>query len=446
MQAKLSSDDQKLIELAKQASEGSFCQMSGFAVGAALLLEDKNGQKHFVQGSNYETQNYRSVCAEKHALQTAHLMHSAAGHSPKILKIAVYSPNHNTPIFPCGDCRQALFEQNPDLQVLCLGSDGSQFECLAKDLLPHGFRLMPSEDAKPSKISSSCAFLKDYIVHFPVHERKLEQLKGIESLIVVGSPVRAAKLAKHFLNFRDWGFAVSNEYCHLKSGDTDREYSLYSVEWPEQNFKVGIASHGIGASGIEIVLSEVSALIALANGDSSKVNPLKAAVRSGTRGTIVDVPLGTVALSTETFNETLSSFPSPLLNQALKEAASELQINLEEGACLSAQFFWTGQGRTPFPLLSQFPEVDKQNEKYLRELQSKGIKWFEMEDYYLNYFGEKYKIATASLGLVIAKRYDSILDKFVLSYSAQAKKDNELLPAEIALQALRKYLGRSLNT
>ena len=55
----MNNTDHKIIELAKQASTQSFCQMSGFSVGAAILLKDENqlSENYFVQGINYETQN-----------------------------------------------------------------------------------------------------------------------------------------------------------------------------------------------------------------------------------------------------------------------------------------------------------------------------------------------------------------------------------------------------
>jgi cytidine deaminase len=428
---KLSPEDSILAKSAIEASQGSFSPLSKFAVGAALLVEDANGQKHIVQGTNYETQNFRSVCAEKHALQTAHLKHSANGQAPKFLQIAIFAPKHNSPIFPCGDCRQALLEANPGLKVLSIGSAGEISEHSIAELLPHGFKL--------EQTGHSCrsieAKAKDYIVHFPLIENRLDSLKGIESLIVVGSPIRAAKLAEHFRYFSDWEPAIVNTYCHIVSGETDREYSLFSVEWPQQKFKLGIASHGIGASGIEIILSEIGALLALAN--ETEVSPIKAVVRSGTRGTIADVPLGTIALTTESYNEESHNAPSVKLTEALRKAAKNNNVILEEGPGLSAQFFWSGQGRTAFPLSSDEKELATKHDTYLRSLLKKGIKWIEMEDFYLNHFASKFGIQSASVGVVVAKRYDAQSDQFVLSYDAQAKKDGELIPAELALQALR---------
>ncbi|MDX1919980.1 MAG: hypothetical protein SFU25_04505 [Candidatus Caenarcaniphilales bacterium] len=451
----MNSDEEELIKLAKEASKGSFSQMSGFAVGAAVLVEDTKGWKHMVKGSNYETQNYRSVCAEKHALQSAHVDYSEEGKSPKYMAIAIYSPNSYEPIFPCGDCRQALFEQNPKMKVICIGAGGAKKEFIAEELLPNGFRL-DNNSGNNEKLDSK---ILDYIVHYPVFQNKLSMLRGLEKLIVVGSPRRAAKLAKEFVQLdelsHEWGGAIAHCYCHIGNHDTDREYSLFILEWPEhkiagQSFKVGIASHGIGASGIEIVLSELNALIALSenlkvenlkgeNLKGSKSLPLKAVIRSGTRGTIDDVALGTIAITSEAFSETSSSKPDLELTKALINSAKELAIPVEEGACLSAQFFWSGQGRTAFPLIKQEYELEPEHDKYLRSLKTKGIRWIEMEDYYLNYFAQKYGFAAAALGVVVARRYDARTDKFVLDYDAKSKKNFELMPARVALQALYTF-------
>ena len=534
-----------LIEKAKEAAQGSYSPMSGFAVGAALLIEDQNKQKQFVKGTNYETQNYRSVCAEKHALQSAHLNFGHKNQFPKLVKIAIYSPNSNEPIVPCGDCRQALFEQNPDLNVLCIGANQTYREFKVHELLPFGFRLnlnstasreksydpsdlqlneegiylesdfistptpqqneasrlvsghkgvpkegfesplsgdlgvlrsilnadthtqpltVPNLQSQNSNIFAST--LRDYIVHLPVIENKLADLVGLESLIVVGSPARAQKLLNYFKqrfssdsthvssnNVIDWGVADILNYCHIVSGNTDREYSLFIIHWPDIDFKVGIASHGIGASGVEIVLSEVSALIALANSKymikdyaqntNQSKTPLKAVIRSGTRGTISNASLGTIAITTEAFSEQDQILPNSDLTEELENAAKELGLSVEKGACLSAQFFWSGQGRTPFPLLKQDKDsLDKKNNTYLRSLQTKGIKWIEMEDYYLHHFSLEYGIASASLGLVIAKRYDELTDQFLLSYDSETKKDKELAPAEIALLSLKNFFDK----
>ena len=73
-------------------------------------------------------------------------------------------------------------------------------------------------------------------------------------------------------------------------------------------------------------------------------------------------------------------------------------------------------------------------------LKQKNIKYLEMEDFYLNHFAQKYGLLSASIGIVVARRYNPILNQFILSYDKNAKKDNELMPAQLALTALKQYL------
>lgn len=432
----MNNTDHKIIELAKQASTQSFCQMSGFSVGAAILLKDENqlSENYFVQGINYETQNYRSVCAEKHALQNAHLEYK----NLKANKIAIFSPNSLEPIMPCGDCRQALFDHNPDLEILAVGANNMVKTFTAKELLPFAFKLNNKINlTEEKKTSLKQNKILDYIVHFPVLENRLKHLENMQALIIVGSPTRAAKMAESL------GFdCLVQEYCHLASGNTDREYSLFSLSWADLPYKIGIASHGIGAAGVEIVLAEINALINLAN-NTNKKSPLRAIIRSGTRGTIDDIPLGSLALTNLAFNDNFdNNLPSEELIKHLKSSADNLNLKLYEGACLSSQFFWSKQGRNAYPLTlaDNQADLEKDNNKYLMSLKQKNIKYLEMEDFYLNHFAQKYGLLSASIGIVVARRYNPILNQFILSYDKNAKKDNELIPAQLALTALKQYL------
>ncbi|MDJ0624804.1 MAG: hypothetical protein QNJ31_00360 [Candidatus Caenarcaniphilales bacterium] len=436
-------EDKALIASAKEASKGSFSPISGFSVGSALLIEDDAGKKHIIQGSNYETQNYKSVCAERHALQSANLSYAKNEKEIKYLKIAIYSPDNFDFIFPCGDCRQALFEQNPKMEVICASSAGEYKKLLAEELLPNGFRLTSCEKSEKT-YSEELAKLLPYIVHLPIEEDKLDMLKGLRHLLVVGSSSRAEKLAKSPFNLGDYEKAGYRCYCHPKLGNNDREYSLFVSEWrktsnPKESIKIAIASHGIGSSGVEIILSEVNALIALANETPNEV-PLKMVIRSGTRGTLDDIPLGTVAITTEAHNENAFVQADKKLIDELKNASESMDIEISEGPCFSSQFFWSGQGRTSFPLLKHSEELEAKNNEYLRQLKKKGMKWIEMEDYYVSHFASMYGMASASIGVVAAQRYNSAEDRFVLHYDSQTTKDKELIPAQIALLAIKNIV------
>ncbi|MBC8515081.1 cytidine deaminase, partial [bacterium] len=74
------------------------------------------------------------ICAERVALASA----LSAGH--RVFEaIAVVTPEEKG-IFPCGACRQMLFEfGGPELHVLAVGSELTQ-RVLLHSLLPEGFR------------------------------------------------------------------------------------------------------------------------------------------------------------------------------------------------------------------------------------------------------------------------------------------------------------------
>ncbi|MDX1918271.1 MAG: hypothetical protein SFT81_03920 [Candidatus Caenarcaniphilales bacterium] len=282
----------------------------------------------------------------------------------------------------------------------------------------------------------------DYIVHFPVKHESLPLLAGIEGLILVGSMQRAARLTEYLTRFRTgvWKGGKMHIYCHLPQGDTDREYSFFIIEWDQPRFKIGIISHGIGAAGVEIVLAECTALIALASDKTT--NPVKAVIRCGTRGSIDPKhPIGTIALSSEVCQENLElDNADPVLLETLKQSSHDLNLSVAEGRCFSSQFFWMNQGRCPFPLLTQYEELDRDQQDFLHLLRKKDICWVEMEDYYVCRIAKRYGIAAAGLGVVVASRFDPDSKGFVLSYDRETKKTKELLPGEIALLSLYNFL------
>lgn len=103
----LSVEERKLVECAKEATEGSYSPYSKFAVGAALLLS--NGE--VVKGSNQENVSYPcGLCAERTALFYA----NAAYPDQAVKCLAIAARNIEgflpSPITPCGACRQALLE------------------------------------------------------------------------------------------------------------------------------------------------------------------------------------------------------------------------------------------------------------------------------------------------------------------------------------------------
>ena len=53
-------------------------------------------------------------------------------------RIAIYAES-NSYAFPCGTCRQVLWEFSPDVEVLCARSDGRYVSYRLSALLPEAF-------------------------------------------------------------------------------------------------------------------------------------------------------------------------------------------------------------------------------------------------------------------------------------------------------------------
>ena len=125
--------DIELYQLAEEAAGGAYAPFSGYKVGAALLTE---GGKVYT-GANVENSSYgAAICAER----TAAVKAVTAGER-HFTALAVAAPGTGTAAWPCGICRQFLFEFGGDLHVVT-GEDASALETATlNELLPHGFKL-----------------------------------------------------------------------------------------------------------------------------------------------------------------------------------------------------------------------------------------------------------------------------------------------------------------
>lgn len=95
-------DFEKLIQAAENTANKSYSPYSHFRVGAAILLRDGN----IASGTNVENRSYGlTICAERSAASRA----IADGYK-EFLAIAIYSPDSETPLPPCGACRQVISE------------------------------------------------------------------------------------------------------------------------------------------------------------------------------------------------------------------------------------------------------------------------------------------------------------------------------------------------
>lgn len=134
-------DVQKLMQAAIAAREDAYAPYSKFKVGAAILLDNNE----VVTGSNQENASYPSgLCAERTAIYYAGAKHPNA----KMLKMALTASSQNqitnTPIPPCGACRQAIAEyeikQNQPIEIYFMGATGKVVKSNSlANLLPLGF-------------------------------------------------------------------------------------------------------------------------------------------------------------------------------------------------------------------------------------------------------------------------------------------------------------------
>jgi cytidine deaminase len=123
--------DRELIDRAFSMLQRSYCPYSKFPVGAALLCSDGT----VFTGCNVENAAYGStICAERTAVVKA----VSEGHRDDWVKLAI-AGNSEDYCWPCGPCRQVLYEFCPQLTVLVARGD-RDFVCLPlSELLPHGF-------------------------------------------------------------------------------------------------------------------------------------------------------------------------------------------------------------------------------------------------------------------------------------------------------------------
>ena len=120
----------ELLEAAKAVREKAYAPYSGFKVGAAI-----RSAAGIHVGCNVENAAYpEGICAEGGAITSM----VAAGDT-EIFEVLVYA-EADTPVAPCGGCRQKLAEfAGPDVVVRLAGADGVTTETTMADLLPAAF-------------------------------------------------------------------------------------------------------------------------------------------------------------------------------------------------------------------------------------------------------------------------------------------------------------------
>lgn len=125
----LTQTDLALLAFAREVQEKAYAPYSKFRVGAAVYA----GGEIF-QGVNVENAAYgTTICAERSALTAA----ITAGFTD-VTAIAVVGDSES-PTVPCGCCRQALAEFNPEMRVIMGGVTDEVSVMTLDELLPEAF-------------------------------------------------------------------------------------------------------------------------------------------------------------------------------------------------------------------------------------------------------------------------------------------------------------------
>lgn len=123
--------DRQLVDLAFAMLSKSYVPYSQFPVGAAIYCEDGT----VFTGCNVENAAYGStICAERAALVKA----VSESHREDLTRIAI-AGNGEDYCWPCGACRQMLYEFNPNMTVLVARGNRDFVACSLQELMPHGF-------------------------------------------------------------------------------------------------------------------------------------------------------------------------------------------------------------------------------------------------------------------------------------------------------------------
>ena len=127
----LPSDVERLVKEAEEARNHAIAPYSGFVVGAALMTEE--GRVY--RACNIENPSLMmSFCAERAALI------KALTEGERSFKAMAIVSGDGRYCFPCGSCRQMLFEFAPDIELYLASDKGIRKYSIAQ-ILPHFFKL-----------------------------------------------------------------------------------------------------------------------------------------------------------------------------------------------------------------------------------------------------------------------------------------------------------------
>jgi cytidine deaminase len=139
--------DRMLLQRARIATQNAYAPYSKFHVGAAALLENKE----IVTGSNQENASFPSgICAERALLASTAQLFPNIGVKAMAVTYNNFKGNSNTPVTPCGFCRQVMAEyelrMKTPMRLILAGISGNiiVIPSVAK-LLPLAFQLEATE-------------------------------------------------------------------------------------------------------------------------------------------------------------------------------------------------------------------------------------------------------------------------------------------------------------
>lgn len=136
--------DTELIAAARAAALKAYAPYSRFHVGCVIVAADGRT----VSGANMENACYRlGVCAEQSALTAAQHVFGLENVARIVVaggSAASGELSGESPVSPCGGCRQAILEAaqlgDRNIEILCASGDGQAHEThRINDLIPHGF-------------------------------------------------------------------------------------------------------------------------------------------------------------------------------------------------------------------------------------------------------------------------------------------------------------------
>lgn len=141
---KLTLSERRLLERAVEAVAGSYAPYSRFNVGAAVEME--NGE--IISSANQENAAYPSgICAERSALFYAHSKFPDSAIVAIAVVAAVDGKLTETPTYPCGACRQVMYESQQrggkKIKVIIGSATRIQVIDSVNGLLPFAFDNLP---------------------------------------------------------------------------------------------------------------------------------------------------------------------------------------------------------------------------------------------------------------------------------------------------------------